>query len=111
MPVSRGFQESVMERLESLGEISDRAMFGGYGIFYQGLMFALTSEDVLYLKVDKSNLEDYEKAGSHKLPHGISYWEVPPDVLEDVGTLEEWAGKSIDIAVAADAKKSRKKRK
>lgn len=111
MPVSKEYIESVMELLEPLGEVKSRAMFGGYGIFYQGLMFALVSDDVLYFKVNQSNLGDYEKAGSHKFPHGISYWEVPADVLEDAGALKERAEKSINIAIEADAKKAKKKKK
>ncbi|WP_203301031.1 TfoX/Sxy family protein [Marinobacter sediminum] len=27
-------------------------MFGGYGIYYDGLMFALVADDVLYFKAD-----------------------------------------------------------
>ena len=81
-------------------------MFGGYGIFHEGLMFALIADDTLYFKVDESNREIYEKAESQPFPHGISYWEVPADVLEDKNRLGEWAEISIDIA----HRKAKKKR-
>jgi DNA transformation protein len=110
MAASKEYHQSVMERMEPLGDITSRSMFGGYGIFYRGLMFAFISEDVLYFKVDESNLGDYQNAGSNKFPHGISYWEVPADVFEDTGSLEEWAGKSIDIALKAAAGKGKKQR-
>ena len=84
-------------------------MFGGYGIFHQGLMFALMADDVLYFKVDETNREMYEKAGSSKFPHGISYWEVPTEVFEETAKLYEWAEISIGIAQAkAKAKKKRR---
>jgi len=82
-------------------------MFGGYGIFHEGLMFAVIADDTLYFKVDESNRDIYEKAGSQPFPHGISYWEVPADVLEDKNRLGEWAGLSMDIAI----KKAEKKRR
>ena len=111
MPVSKEYIKSVLDLLEPLFEVTSRAMFGGYGIFHRGLMFALVSDDVLYFKVNQSNLDDYEKAGSSKFPHGISYWEVPADVLEDTELLREWAEKSINIAIEADVKKAKKKEK
>lgn len=101
------YAKFIVEKLSGVGEVSSRAMFGGYGIFHEGLMFALISEGVLYFKVDDSNREIYEKAGSHKFPHGISYWEVPAEVFEDTARLYEWANVSVAIAKA----KAEKKRK
>ena len=108
MAVSKEYYQSVMERLESLGEVTGKTMFGGYGIFLRGLMFAVISVDVLYFKVDQTNLDDYEKAGSTKFPHGINYWEVPDEVFEDNTILHESARKSINIALEAAAKKPKK---
>jgi len=97
----------IVDKLSGIGDVSSRAMFGGYGIFNEGLMFALISDGVLYFKVDDSNREMYEKAGSGKFQHGISYWEVPTEVFEDTAKLYEWANSSIGIAQA----KAEKKRK
>ncbi len=107
MNVSPEFLNFVMERLSPIGDIRGRAMFGGHGIFHEGLMFALISEDVLYFKVSDSNRDRYEKAGSKPFPHGISYWEVPTEVLEDNAKLYEWANISITIAHEAAKKKRR----
>jgi len=97
----------IVDKLSGVGDVSSRAMFGGYGIFNEGLMFALISDGVLYFKVDDSNREMYEKAGSSKFQHGISYWEVPTEIFEDTAKLYEWANVSIEIA-QAKAKKKRK---
>jgi DNA transformation protein len=97
----------IVDKLLGIGDVSSRAMFGGYGIFNEGLMFALISDGVLYFKVDDSNRGMYEKAGSSKFPHGISYWEVPTEVFEDTARFYEWADISIGIA-RAKAKKKRK---
>lgn len=109
MKASREYLDFVLEKLSPIGDIKSRAMFGGYGIFYEGLMFALISEDILYFKVSESNRHIYEIARSKPFPHGISYWEVPSDVLEDNTRLHELANISIQIAEEAARKKKKKK--
>jgi len=107
MNTSNEYLQFIIQKLDPLGDVKSRAMFGGYGIFYEGLMFALISDDTLYFKVNESNRAIYEKAGSKPFPHGISYWEVPADVLEEDGMLHNWAQISINISQQA-AKKKRK---
>jgi DNA transformation protein len=82
-------------------------MFGGYGIFHEGLMFALISEDSLYFKVNESNRDMYKRTQSKPFPHGISYWEAPAEVLEENTKLHEWANISIEIAHETAKKKRR----
>lgn len=101
------FADYIVDKLRGLGDVHSRAMFGGYGIFHERLMFALLSDDVLYFKVDDTNRVMYEEAGSVKFPHGISYWEVPANIFEDTDKLYEWAEKSIAIARAKAKKKKR----
>ena len=105
MKASPEYLSFVLDRLSPIGDIKSRAMFGGYGIFHEGLMFALVSEEVLYFKVSESNRDRYETAQSRPFPHGISYWEVPTDVLEEDTTLHEWANVSIEIAQDAARRK------
>ena len=107
MKAGHEYLDFIMEELSPIGDIKSRAMFGGYGIFHQGLMFALISEDALYFKVSESNRDMYKRAQSKPFPHGISYWEVPTDVLEENTKLHEWANMSIVIAQEA-AKEKRK---
>lgn len=101
------YLDYVMEKLNPLGQIKSRAMFGGYGIFHEGVMFALIADDTLYFKVNESNRDDYRRAGSQPFPHGMSYWEVPAEVLEDNSKLHEWAESSIAIAHDLARKKRR----
>jgi TfoX/Sxy family transcriptional regulator of competence genes len=49
----------------------------------------------------------YKKARSKPLPHGLSYWEVPIEIIEENSKLNEWANMSIEIAQES-AKKRRK---
>ena len=108
MNTSPEYHRYIIDKLILLVDVTSRAMFGGYGIFHAGLMFPLISDDVLYFKVNESNRNMYEEAGSSQFPHGISYWEVPDDVLEDVDRLYEWA--NISITIAEEASRKKKKR-
>jgi DNA transformation protein len=105
--VKDDYVDYVVDKLSGLGNVWSRNLFGGYAIFYEDLTFALIADGVLYFKVDDSNREMYQKAGSHQFPHPISYWEVPTEVFEDTARLYEWADISIEIA-KAKAKKKKK---
>lgn len=107
MAVEHDFIEHVMEVLESLDEVTSKSMFGGYGIFQGGVMFALVSSDMgLCLKVDDANRSDYEEAGCSQFKT-MPYYEVPAEVAEDPKLLIEWARKSVTIAHVAARKKTR----
>ena len=96
--------ERSVQDLTPLGEVSSRKMFGGYGIFESSIMFALVnSQGDLFLKADDTNRSRFEEAGSGQ--HGkMPYFQVPPDVMADSDTLQEWASISIQIAHAAKMK-------
>lgn len=104
MPASKEFLELVLEKLAPLGAVTGRSMFGGFGIFHEGEMFGLISNDVLYLKADDSNREDYVKTGSRQYKP-MPYWAVPADVFEDTAELTKWGQKSVNIAHTAPKKK------
>ena len=82
MPVDRDYLDYVMELFAAFDGVSSRAMFGGYGIFHTDRMFALIAGSRLYFKVDDSNRESFENAGSPQFKP-MPYYEVPADVLED----------------------------
>ena len=107
MTGAAGFFNETMERLASIDGVTSRAMFGGYGIFHEGTMFALISKASLYFKVDDSNFAAYEQAGSQRFQLA-SYYEVPADVFEDTDKLTDWASTSIAIAHAIAAKKKQR---
>ena len=104
MSVSNEFLSYIVDQLSTVGPVNARKMFGGAGVYLNGLMFGLVSSDVLYLKVDDSNRPDYEKAGSQIFqpwpdkPNTMPYYEVPADVLDDRMLLKQWAEKSVKVA-------------
>ena len=99
-------RDQVVEMLAPIGDISSRSMFGGYGIFAGGDMFALISGSALFSQVDDSNRSVYEEVGS-KQYGSMPYYRVPDDTLEDPDKLIDWARTSIGIAHATVKKKRR----
>jgi DNA transformation protein and related proteins len=106
----------VLDTLFSLqlGNMKSRKMFGGYGIYQDGIFFALIANNILYFKVGDSNRLMYESHGSKPFSYAgknntiivMSYWEVPADILESHNKLIEWVKKAVEAA--RQAKKSLK---
>jgi DNA transformation protein len=55
--------DRITDRLLFLGGISVRAMFGGYGIYWRGVIFAIAQGERLYLKVDDQSKGDFMARG------------------------------------------------
>ena len=92
--------------------ISSRAMFGGYGIYKDGVIFAIIANERLYFKVDDSNRSDYEQYGSGPFVYSqgkhksttMSYWELPVDIMEDRQAIAEWVRKSYQVSINSKKK-------
>ena len=52
----------IVDLLQLIGPVESKSMFGGFGMFLEGLMFGLVAGNELYLKVDTQNLQDYEES-------------------------------------------------
>jgi len=103
MSVSDEFLEFVVDQLSSWGGVTARKMFGGAGLYRDGKMFGLIADDVAYLKVDDSNRPEFVAAGCGPFkPYAeegpsMSYYEIPPEVLEDRVEFTAWAQRSLEI--------------
>ena len=111
LKVSDGFTSYVLDQLEELGGVTPRSMFGGVGLYHNGVFFGILARDVLYLKTDAKNRPDYVRAGTRPFkPYGderrgvTRYYEVPLDVLESAPELAVWARKAIAAAKAPDGR-------
>jgi len=60
--MSKEYCEYIIDQLSDWGNVTSKKMFGGYGLYYRGKIFALIIEEILYFKVDASNKTDYENA-------------------------------------------------
>jgi DNA transformation protein len=103
--MSRQFAEHVVDLLQGMGPVDARAMFGGYGIFLDGLMFGLIADEVLYLKVDDENRPEFEELGLDPFVYEgknrrvtMSYREAPSDALDDAEQLGRWGARAYAAA-------------
>ena len=108
MTASPEFCAHLVDLLSSLGTVSVRRMFGGAGLYHGGAMFALVFEDTLYLKADDRNRPDFAAAGMAPFTYdtdsgriSMSYYEAPPEAMEDAELMRAWAQKSVAAALAA----------
>ena len=101
------YVEHLLELLRPFGPVVARAMFGGHGLYRDGVFFAIVAYDTLYLKVDEQTAPDFEALGlgpfvyESKLGERIvmSYREAPPAALEDPAVMAEWARKAYGVAL------------
>ncbi len=118
MAASREYADHIVDLLSPLRRVSARAMFGGFGLMRNGLMFGIIVDDVLYFKVTDLNRSDYEEAKAAPFVYhakgrrvSLSYWTVPAEALDDEETLLEWAEKAYAAARAKKDSKSVKAKK
>ena len=91
----------LVDALGALGNVTSKKMFGGYGVFLDGVMFALVdSGGVPHLRTDESTTRQFEKAGSDKHSR-MPYWSIPAAVVDDSGKLVEWGTEALEVARAA----------
>lgn len=109
------FGDYLLELLAPLDGVRLRAMFGGQGLFQNETMFGLIADDTLYLKVDGENQAQFEAAAMAPFTYRgkgkaikMSYFETPPDALEDSEALMPWAESAIAASRRANKPKRRK---
>lgn len=112
--VDNEFVLTVSELLASLGHIRPKRMFGGFGLYCDGVFFAIIADDVLYLKGDAQTKDAYDamEMAPFVVPSGrsqtLSYFEVPGEWLEDEDQLIEFAHMALGAANRAQALKDAK---
>lgn len=104
MAVKEDYLNYILDQLSEFGKVEVKKMFGGIGLFHEGLMFGKIGGETFRLKVDDSNKPKYEAKGmkpfhSEKKKKGMPYWEVPLEILKDRIQLKEWAKESYQIAI------------
>jgi len=88
----------LIERLSLIPGITSKKMFGGYGIFHEGKMFALVnSSGNIYFKSDESIQSKFDTIGAQQ--HGkMPYFSLPDEIFDDIEKLSAWAQESINIS-------------
>ena len=115
MVASDGFAEFLRERLAPLGRVTLRRMCGKTGVFCDGLMFAMVTEDTLYFRVDDHNRAAFEEAGAFPPLNyekggrtiDLSFWRAPERLLDEPDEFVTWARTALAAARRVAAKRER----
>ena len=108
MKTTSGFADFAVELLGATGRVAARRMFGGYGLYCDGVFFALIADDVLYLKADEANRPEFERAGSEPFVYEakgrratMAYWRAPDAAMESRAAMAPWARGALAAALRA----------
>jgi DNA transformation protein and related proteins len=102
----------ILEQLAGLPALRSNRMFGGVGLYSDGLFFALIDDDTLYFKTGDINVAAYSARRMPRFmpfpdrPEAVlGYHQVPADIIEDAELLVDWARQSVAVALKAQAAK------
>jgi DNA transformation protein len=102
--------EFVRDLFAQFRPVTMKRLFGGAGLYADGLIFGLVFDGAIFLKVDESSIPDFEHEGSKpfvysraKSPgrvgrHSMSYWRLPERLYDDPDELVVWAERALAIA-------------
>ncbi|MDQ0462910.1 DNA transformation protein [Caulobacter ginsengisoli] len=117
MAVSEAIKGQARELFSDLGEVAIKLMFGGAGLYIDGMMFGLIAGEVVHLKVDDETEAAFIEAGSapfiflmrdgRQAP--LRYWRLPDVAADDPEEAARWGRLALDAALRAKRPKSKAK--
>ena len=115
MVASDSFAEFLSEQLAPLGRITMRRMFGKTGVFCDGLMLGMVTDNTLYFRVDDHNRAAFEEAASvpplNYRKKGdvidLSFWRAPERLFDEPDQFVTWARLALAAAHRVAAKRGR----
>lgn len=118
MPNTRDFVAYVIEMMRPACAVP-KAMFGGHGLYVDGLFVAIVVDDVLYLKCDAERTAAFDALG---LPHFVyagkdrrelvtKYRRAPDEALESPAEMQRWLRLAQAAALASTRDRARASRR
>ncbi len=112
-----GFREFLEDQFAPMPGVAIKAMFGGLGVFRDGIMIGLVADDTLYLRADDANRAGFEAAGSRPFVYPargremeMPYWRAPESLYDDPEAFLSWAEAAFAAALRARGAKKPAKR-
>jgi DNA transformation protein len=108
--VTRVDPEFIRELFAQFRPVTVKRMFGGAGLYSEGVMFGLVFDGAIYLKVDETSIPEFEREGSQPFVYtraksagrvgraSLSYWRLPERLYDDPDELAVWASRALAIA-------------
>jgi DNA transformation protein len=109
--------EAIRELFSTFGMVSVRRMFGGHGVFADGIMFALESDGEMYLKADDLTIPKLAAENSEPFVYkakgreiALSYWKLPERLYDEPDEFAGFARDAFGAAQRAAGGKSKAKK-
>jgi DNA transformation protein len=107
----------IRDLFAAFGAVEVRRLFGGAGIYADGVMFALISGGQIYLKTDDTLTPAFAAEGCRAFEYGAkgnrrainSFWQMPDRLYDDADELAAWARRSFVVARQKAAAKATKR--
>ena len=115
MVASASFAEFLREQFAPVGHVAMRRMFGKTGVFCDGMMFGVVTDDALYLRVDDDNRAAFKEAQSSPPLSSekqgrtldLSFWRAPERLFDEPDELVTWARAALAAAHRVAATRER----
>lgn len=112
MAVDAEFVNHCCELLSGAGAVRSKRMFGGCGLYVDGLFVAIVAGDTLYLKTSDATRARFVDAGSHAFEytargerHSTGYFSAPAEAMDSPALMAPWVRLALEAAVGAHATK------
>ena len=98
--MSDDFLAYLHELFADFGPITTRAMFGGHGVYFEGLIIGIVIDDALYLKADARDASRRSRPPAARLSsttaegaadRRCSYWSLPDEAMDSPQAMLPWA--------------------
>jgi DNA transformation protein and related proteins len=90
--------EALKELFKPFGAVAVKRMFGGAGVYAEGLCFAIEQDGEVFLKVDSLSQPEFAAVGSSPFVHvargkpmATSFWRLPAIARSEPHELRRWA--------------------
>jgi len=116
--MSREYLDYLHDLFSAFAPIATRAMFGGHGVYREGVIIGIVIDEAIYLKVDDQTRAAFEAQGCAPFVYEsrgkvvpMSYWSVPEEALDSPQEFRPWAQRAWEAALRKPVAKKRSPKK
>jgi DNA transformation protein len=106
----------LLDQLRNWAPVTARRMFGGHGLFCGGVMFAIVSDETLFLRTDGENRPAFEASEMQPFRYlragrlvALGYHQAPPDLFDDGDALVQWSAAAYGAALRMSVPERRRR--
>lgn len=102
--------DDICDLFSGLGPVTIKRMFGGKGVYHDGVIVALEVDGEILLKADAVSAPEFAAAGSRqwvysghsgRKPTAMPYWSIPESAVDDPDSMAEWGRKAYEASLRA----------